>query len=66
MAAKAGTINWQSLFDISISKLQQGPGEPEGPRHTPIYARVAATPEVQRERAFSDAAAALAALWKLR
>jgi hypothetical protein len=62
MAAKTGVVNWQSVFKVSLAKLQPA----QGARQLPIYPRAQAARDLGTEQAFSDAAAALAALWKLR
>jgi hypothetical protein len=68
MATKAECVNWQSLYEGSMAALRPTPGNARSPRQMPIFQlKDAKANEIQaRERAFSNAASALAALWKLR
>jgi len=71
MAAKATAINWQAMFNGAMATLD--PREDRPARNRPIFQRsgtqskqTTAVTDSVRERAFSNAAAALAALWKVR
>lgn len=72
MAAKATAINWQALFNGAMATLEPADACARPARNTPIFQRQkpqskdTGFSDSVRDRAFSNAATALAELWKIR